>query len=364
MTIPRVGTTFLTTQAPNALFDLDAAVGQRSASYIFRWVNAVTGENKGELHPQRDTPATIQHDAARTISRTLRLTLSASDLENFNTLTDRVLPYMYIGGQYFPLGVFMATDKSTVVTTNNDTGSIQLVDEMFIVDQEFETNFAPNEGDNVSITLLRLLNIVYAAGATFVSEIADSSYIASGSWSVGTSRGQAFTALAEQGDYFKPWLDNNGVFRMIRAFNPATAVPTFDFDRYKRVIRDSIIQSDDILEAPNRFIVTSNSGGDFPITATADIPVTAPHSIPNRGFVIPKNRVAQFDSVQQVQAIANSLALTNSVFDKVTLTTPPDPRHDGWDVVRWDGANWLELSWSLPLQEGAEMTHELQKAYE
>ena len=46
-----------------------------------------------------------------------------------------------------------------------------------------------------------------------------------------------------------------------------------------------------------------------------------------------------------------------------TLSTAPDPRHDGYDVIRWDGANWMELAWSMEMVDGGEMTHLLRKSY-
>ena len=44
-------------------------------------------------------------------------------------------------------------------------------------------------------------------------------------------------------------------------------------------------------------------------------------------------------------------------------STIPDPRHDGYDVIRWQGFNWLELGWSLPMIEGSSMSHTLRKSY-
>ena len=43
----------LTTQPFNDQIDLSPWVGQRSATFIFRLVNGVTGENLGEINPIR-----------------------------------------------------------------------------------------------------------------------------------------------------------------------------------------------------------------------------------------------------------------------------------------------------------------------
>lgn len=359
--VARAGTVPLTIEPPVKVFDLDDCVGQRSETFLFYLVDGITGENKGEIHPVRDNPATLRHDANRTIPRSLRLTLNTTDVQIFDPIRDRILVYMSIGGGTYPLGRYMPTDPSALRTTAGLLTTVQCVDEMFRIDQRISEGFGPVEGTAVMSTVLDLLQTVNDPPVT---DMEASAYGATGGWSIGTNRGQILESLAMQGDYLRPWMNHYNVFRMIRTFDPAQAVPTFDFDTYKRVLRDSEIVTNDLLEAPNRFIVTSNSGSGLPIVGTADIPVNAPHSIPNRGFVIPDVQTMQLTSESQAQAIANGLAVTASVLERTTLATPPDPRHDGWDVILWQGANWLETGWSMECIAGGEMTHELQRAYQ
>ena len=51
------------------------------------------------------------------------------------------------------------------------------------------------------------------------------------------------------------------------------------------------------------------------------------------------------------------------MFETVSVTTALDPRHDSYDVIRWQGENWLETAWSMDLAEGGNMTHQLRKSY-
>lgn len=358
--VARAGTVPLTIQPPVKVFDLDDCVGQRSETFRFYLVDGITGENKGEIHPVRDSPATLRHDAGRTIPRSLRIVLNTVDVDIFDPIRDRVLVYMSIGGGTYPLGRYMASDPSALRTTAGLLTTVQMVDEMFRIDQKIDAGFASLSNATVMAVVLDLLETVVHPP---VSDIEASAFIATGGWSIGTNRGQILEALATQGDYLRPWMNHNNVFRMIRTFDPATAVPTFDYDTYKRVLRDSEIVTNDLLDAPNRFVVTSNNGSDFPIVGTADIPLTAPHSIPNRGFVVVDVDSIQLTSQTQAQAIAEGRAATASVLERTTLSTPPDPRHDGWDVILWQGVNWLETGWSMELEPGGEMTHELQRAY-
>jgi hypothetical protein len=184
-------------------------------------------------------------------------------------------------------------------------------------------------------------------------------------WALGTSRGQILEALSVSGDWWSPWFDNRGVLRFRRTFDPAAQVPDLDFDRGYRVIRSDIVETDDLLTAPNRYIVISNAAHDAsaPVVGVADIPVTAPNSIANIGFIRSKTLNLQLSDAAQAQAVAKGLAERATIFEQVTLSTPADPRHDGYNVIRWQGVNWLELGWSMSLVPGEPMEHSLRRSY-
>ena len=118
----------------------------------------------------------------------------------------------------------------------------------------------------------------------------------------------------------------------------------------------------------SRFIVISNGAVSADavtesIVGRYDVPASAPHSIQNRGFVIPAVTERQIDAASQAQAVAANIGIRQTIFERTELITPPDPRHDSYDVIRWRDSNWLELAWSLPLIEGGGMTHVMRKAY-
>jgi hypothetical protein len=79
--------------------------------------------------------------------------------------------------------------------------------------------------------------------------------------------------------------------------------------------------------------------------------------------VIPQVEDRQIGSVPQAVAIAENLAQRQLIFETIELETPPDPRHDSYDVFQFGGENWLEISWSMELIEGGTMTHIGRKAY-
>lgn len=348
----------LTTQAFSDQVDLSPWVGQRSAIFTFRLVNGVTGENLGEINPIRGS-AQLTHDISRTIKRQLSMALGVADTARVEPISGRVDVSMTIANVEYPLGRYMFIDFSKAISTGGDESVLQLTDEMFLVDQQITT---PINGLNVPITAT-IQNMLADLPITVDVEI--SPYVGVQSWAIGDGRGQILESLALTGDYFSPWFGNDQKFHMIRAFNPDDKVPAFDFDAGNQVIRDPITHTDNLLTAPNRFIVISNASTDptVPVFASVDVPPTAPHSIPNRGFVIPEIQTLPVANNVQAAAVANNLALRQSVFENVVLSTAPDPRHDSYDVIVWQGENWLEISWSMSMTEGAAMTHALRKVY-
>ena len=355
----------LTTKTGSKKLNLPAYVGQRSASFTFELIDGVTGQRLQELHPYRDSVPTLSHDTGRVIMRQISdIQFDRIDTAVLNPVRNRVRVSMQVSGQSFPLGTYVFSDSAIQQYTSGDEANAGLMDQMFIIDQQLEASIHFNGTPVYPTAIDRVLqgfpNITYKAEA--------SSFLTIGSWTAGTNRGQVLQDLALDGDYFAPWFDNNDVLRFIRAFDPATKIPAFDLDVGSRVSREGIIRTNDLLTAPNRYVVISNGQNDdtaasAPIVGRFDIPASAPHSIQNRGFVIPQVEDRQIGSVPQAVAIAENLAQRQLVFETIELETPPDPRHDSYDVFQFDGDNWLEISWEMELIEGGTMKHVGRKAY-
>lgn len=345
------------------VLDLAPWVGQRTASFRFELFDGVNGLRKGLLHPLADQPTSLAHDTTRTIKRSLTLNLGIADTTRVDIIRDRIDLFMIIKGVDYPLGRYMFTDSVDAQWTSGQLGSYTLTDEMFIVDQALEHSFSPVANMSVEAAITELLDELPQIRYL----IEPSALIAAGSWAAGTSRAQAINDLCVQGGYFTPWFDNAGMMRIIQAFDPADRVNDLNLDIGNQVVRGTVANSDDLLTAPNRFIVISNgSTGDaaaLPAVGVYDVPSSAPHSIQNRGFVIPDVRDMQLSTQNAAQTAARTIGLTETVFETVNLSTAPDPRHDGYDVVHWNGEHWLELAWTLTLREGAPMAHVMRKAY-
>lgn len=342
------------------VLDLIASIGQRQATWEWRLYNGVTGENLGEIYPLDDSPATITHDTSRVIKRDLRIQVDATDLAEINTLTDRIVPFMLIGGIAWPLGWYMFTGDVELVRTGGDDGNLMLMDEMNLIDQEITQGFWSTSACDVAMRDL-LVGLNLPRGI----EMDPSPYLAAGAWRIGSKRGNILATLAGLGDLETPWMDNNGVFRAVQVVDPATAIPDLSFDDGYPVITDTISRSNDLLSAPNRFVVVGNGSAAVTteLVGVYDIPPSAPHSIANRGFVIQQTDDMQLTTQSQATAAARNIGLSSTPVEQYDLTTPPDPRHDGYQVIRWRGENWLETAWSMTCIEGGDMTHTLRRGY-
>lgn len=348
--------------------DLDLWVGQRSTQYKFQVVDGTTGELRGELHPARGSAPSLSHDTTATVTRTLQgLTLEPSEVDLFRPLVDLVELTMIIDGVgEYPLGRYVAADDVRTAIMDGVSGDLaylrpmSLQDEMLIVDQKLYDSFSAR-----GLLISEVIRVLLAGLPIKDPPIGPCSMTSSAGWAAGTSRASVLRDLCVAGGYFSPWFDNSSYLRCIQAFDPALQAPTIDFDTVPRVLRDSITITDESISAPNRFVVVSNDTGaaDGPFIGIYDVPSTAPHSYQNRGYYIPDVRDAQVDSTAQAQIYARTVGIQQTIVERLECETPPDPRHDGYDVIRFLGENWLEIGWSITLTGTGTMRHTLSRTY-
>lgn len=356
------------TSSSASRFDLPTYVGQGAVTYRFDLYDGPGGLRKRELHPSREQPGTLRHDTRQTIVRSLTLNLTPDDTDAVDVITDRVTVRMVLpDGSEHPLGRYIFADRPVRVDTGGNFSSCSLLDEMFVVAQPITQSFSPYNVNGSSspgyanvvtaiTTLLRDLPVTVSTEP--------SPYVTSTTWTPGTDRAKILQDLCVQGGYLSPWFDHTSTLRIVRAFDPAVQVPTFNLDEQPRVYRDSIVESSNLINAPNRFVVVSNSGREgVPVVGTYNVPASAPHSVERRGFVIPQVVNVQLDVNQSPTEVARTIGLQSGVVEAVEFTTPPDPRHDGYDVIRWNGDTWLEVAWSLNLTSAGPMQHVLRRAY-
>jgi hypothetical protein len=322
----------------------------------------------GDLHPDRTgSPLTIENDTANNTSRRLRgFRLLPDEAADVNVITDRLRVYMVLqNGTEYRLGTFLWADANLPLRSWGSQQDADLVDFTYILDQQATQAFGWGRGASLALIVLFLLG---RAGFELndidsVGDEARRSLTAPMSWQPGTTWLEMLNDLGRLVGFASPWFDRDGRLHFDQPPNPELDELTVSaYGPGGRVIADSIVYSNDLLQAPNDFAVF-DSATDQIRAGRYQLPASAPHSFANRGF-----RIGLTESVQGLssQALADkaaaNLARTHSVaYEWLTFSSTADPRHETWDVIDAFDQRWLETSWSMELRSGGPMIHTLRR---
>lgn len=342
---------------------LDLVVGQRTASFRF---DLMQGDDVlGQVHPLTDSVPVIENNINRTIKRTLSNLKIAPDEEvDINTLSYGIMPWMVFPTlAEYSLGYFLFGDGSRVRHSYGLDLSASMVDRTYILDQAVETSI----GYDTSTSVGTALNDQFLAAGIehFTVEPITTSFGTPVAWPAGTSRYKIMTDLASMGGCNSPFFDNQGFGQVMRTVDLSTAPVDHVYVSGRNITSESIVETDDMLSSPNRYIVIDNSNTTTPIVGYYDIPDAAPYSRVNRGFVVATVTNAQgLESITAANDYAQSLASQDTAsYRWVTFSGPLDPRHDTFEIVEFLGNRYREQSWRMPLKDGADMAHELRRVY-
>lgn len=344
---------------------LDLEVDHRSATFRFDLLSS-DGIALGQVDVQADRPPQVVNNINRPIKRSMRgLRIPSAAYAEIDTLTERIAPVMVLSnGAEFPLGVFLFADAARYRRTDSLDSDSVLVDQSLILDQATSTSIGYSAGASVRDAVVEQL-----AAAGFLTVSVDSSARTFGgpvAWPAGTSRLAVLNELAGMMGAYSPYFDNGGIATVRLVPDLATATPDLIYGEDGRIYADTIVETDDLLEAPNRYIAISSDATEEPVVGVFDVPDDAPHSIANRGFAIASVRDVQGleNQAAAVDAARAAYAQDSSTFFWADFASAPDPRHDTFDIVAYRGVNYREQAWSLDLVEGAPMTHSLRRIYE
>lgn len=327
----------------------------------------------------------IVNDVNRSIRRTvsnfrlLARTLADADSPLFfageiNTLVYRVQPVWILGdggpGYEFPLGVYLWGSDQSHRSTYGVPEDCTLVDQCSILFQPLSQSVSYPAGTIIATALAEQAT---ALGITSVNIDGNTAALSGPvAWFAGSDTSLAvMESLCAAGGYYAPYFDNDGTLRCRIAPNIATSPPDVTYLMGSRIVRDSILESNDLLNAPNRYIVIDNSATAAPMVGTFDVPASAPHSYANRGF-----RIVQSTNLQGLtdQAAADAAAQAqyaqgSSTYSWLSFESAPDPRHDTFNIVGvqldvgGSIVNYREQGWRLPCSPGSKMHHDCRKVY-
>jgi hypothetical protein len=352
-------------------------IGQRAASFRFELLDK-TNSFLGTLDIDSSSPPSVENNINRTIKRQLNnLKLPPKTTAEVNTLTERVRPVMvFQDGSSFSLGIFLFADASRSVKLyasgqemsaaefpHGNYTDATLVDQLMPLDQGTDGVTFYKPGTKVMDALNEQLEV--SGVLEYTVDASDAKLADWMVWEAGGRRLEIINDLCALGSYYSLYFDNDGVGRIITVPNLETTDPDFVYDVNTTVYVDTIVESDDLLDAPNRYVVINSSFQDFPVWGVWDIPSNAPNSIQNRGFAVTRvDDVQGVESQQQAEAMAKSIGQADySTYRWANFSAAPNPLHDTFNIVEWRGDKYREQGWSLELQEGAPMKHELRRVF-
>lgn len=340
----------------NALLDLADGIGQVSATVEHRVVSPMN-ETIGKLEPLE--PTSIEGNTESTDKRSLNgLLVTQTDLADVDPFADRLQPtYVLEDGSEWPCGVFYFVDDVTHDDTGTITSGLALRDGDCLLNDPFLTTFAiPPFGDMTSAA-----NEIADQVGIMWREIPDAGAVCADPmvWPARTTRKQALAAICAAAGWLPPYFDNRG-WLIIRPIPDLTrAAPDQRYDRDGgRVLRATVMTRSNLLSAPNRHVVTNNGPTNGEISAEASVDQSLPFSRERRGRTITAYHDQQGigSTAQAAQMAARFASVDPRTFLTVEFTSTPDPRHDLFQIIGWDGVNMREVSYSLPLNPGRDVS--------
>jgi hypothetical protein len=340
----------------------------------------------GELHPADTPEAQITNNTNQTIKRGMtNVRLDPAEADAVRPLSDRVRPMMLTADGEFPLGVFIFTETPRERWTYGRPMTSSFVDQLINLDQDSERAWWWRTGTSIRYAISRLLD--FAGVPAFVVDDSDGVLGKAVGIDVGRKLLDFINELCALGGYYSLFFDNAGVARVreipaleagtIRSVRdqlpsaPASTVtlrygiPEGHGSDIQPILQGSIAESDDLLEAPNRYLVIDNGATENPIWGWWDVPDAAPHSFANRGVRITRSYNIQGlrDKTQAANVARIKGMQDRTTFQWATFAAAPNPLHDTFDAVEYFAERWHEQQWSLTLAAEAKHTHEIRRAW-
>jgi hypothetical protein len=280
-----------------------------------------------------------------------------------NPFTDWLLPVIVDDGVDRPLGLFTVLDDTRrfIGPENQSLPSPYLADGAVLLDQPSLFTLAGRLGEQLSSVAERFLDaagvtrrVVVPTGDTVGEPVAVPA---------GNTYLDGLLGIALLAGFLPPYFDAHGVLRF-EPPRPITDAAVVEHDG-ATIVAESRVVSDDLLDAPNTFLVVGGGATNAPVLAVAEVSPSAPNSIINRGGrrVTKVIREQGIVNATQAEQIARTIAATDPrSYGQVSFTTPPDWRHDSYTLVNVYGETYRETQWSLDLSPNGLMTHVVTKA--
>lgn len=325
------------------------------------------GARVTELYMQ--TPATITMIADAQLKTYIRGQFAKN--EQIDLLNDRIRPYLLIDGKEYPLGEYIVSVATSIVTSTGLGVNIEAYDQSLIVMQNrLEDRKSFRAGQRYIDIIQRLL---VDCGITRVLVDDNSAVLLTDreDWEIGTSYLDIVNELLREINYNDIWFDRDGIARLHRRVAPSAA----EIDHVYNANEFSIITANasttlDIYNAPNVFVVTV-SNPEYPEPLRAVSVNSDPASILStvrrgRRIVAPLERLNNIASQTELQEYADNKRLQSMLStESIEFQTAIVPTHGVGDIVALQhpafSGIYQETGWDITLSAGALMRHQARR---
>jgi hypothetical protein len=348
---------------------LHGKYGQRHIKFRYDLLDK-NDQKKGEL--DNVLGGEVSMASLSSIKRTARFRLK--DKGEINWLSDRIQPFALLrmrNGNYieFPLGIFLLSSPIRKDSNKNVYREVEAFDGLLILrDDKFDTRYTVTAGTNYRQAVI---DILASAGITKQNiEQTDKVLPVDMEFAPGTEKLEAINALLQAINYTPIHVDVYGYFTSMTYRSPSIRAAEYTYkDDELSIIYPGMEEELDLFNVPNKWVVVcSNAEQSLFSTYTNDNP-NSPTSTVNRGRTIVDYReVTDIADQQSLDAYVQRIAFEASqVYGKLTFETAIMPHHDYMDVLQIEYSSlgikgkYVETGWTMPLQAGARMKHEVRK---
>ena len=313
----------------------------------------------------------ISMSAFADIKRTAKFTVKED--KSIDWLSDRIQPFymLKLGMDWleWSLGVFILSSpkKTDNVIVTREVEAYDL--SQILIDDKFVDRYTVNADTNYITAIKALLQ---GAGITKINiQATDKVLSTAREFEIGTTKLSAINKLLSEINYTQLIVDEYGYFVSSQYRSPSDRVSEYAYkDDSMSILSQGMTEELDLFNVPNKWVaVLSNPEVEPLVSSYVNNNPDSITSTISRGRTIVDFRevdnIADLESLDAyVQRIANN---ASQVYGYINFETAIMPMHSYSDVLDLGysklgiAGKYSETNWTLPLQTGAMMQHQVRK---
>lgn len=347
-----------------------AVTGSRTVKFRYDLLNK-TDKKIGELDWVRG--CNINYNSFADIKRTASFDIK--DNGEIDWLNDRIQPFVLLkmpDGNWveFSQGIFLLPTPTRRHNGAVITRSIEAYDtSLILVNDMFTKRYTVSTGISYYDAVLQILK---GAGISKINiEYTDKTLDRDLEFEIGDAKLTRINELLDAINYVQLHVDENGYFTSYKYVSPAARAPeiTYADDSHSIIVPD-VEEELDIFNIPNYWVVTASNPESEPLVATYENnnPDSATSTI-SRGFR--KVNYRTIDEIADFYTLNDYVARiayeSSQPYGYVEFKSAIMPVHGYSNILnfKYGGLSisdkYSEVSWSMPLAAGAEMSHRIRR---